>query len=157
MRLWSAQLSVLLPWLETLRHDIVGANISEVRRRLRRSGGANADPFELEFKDLFWLFSRDRTDGHLRRTIRRLRDARNDLAHRKHLSRRYRPGLGPATAKLIQLAFKRHLPLMPRALWRLLAKGTGPRLSRGALLTSSEGAGASAPYTFRWRSLFSAR
>ena len=85
-RLWSAQLSVLLPWLETRRHETVAANVSDVRRLLRRSGGADASPYELEFKDLFWLFSRDRADGHLRRTIKRLRDARNELAHRRHLS-----------------------------------------------------------------------
>lgn len=85
-RLWSAQLSVLLPWIETCRHEMVAANVYEVKRLLRGSGGKDADPYELELKDLSWLFSRRGADGEIRRTFKQLQIARNHLAHRRNLS-----------------------------------------------------------------------
>ena len=37
-RLCSAQLSVLLPWIETLRHELVAANLYEVKRQMTHIG-----------------------------------------------------------------------------------------------------------------------
>ena len=85
-RLWSAQLSVLLPWIEDLRHETVAGNLYEVKRQMRNAGDGHADPYELELGDLCALFSRRGADRAIRRTVRRLRDVRNELAHRRHLA-----------------------------------------------------------------------
>lgn len=84
-RLWSAQLSVLLPWIEDIRQETVAGNVYEVKRHMRNAGNGHADPFELELGDLHALFSRRGADKAIRRTVRRLRDVRNQLAHRRHL------------------------------------------------------------------------
>ena len=85
-RLWSAQLSVLLPWIENLRHETVADNIYEVKRQMRNAGNGEADPYELELGDLCRLFSQRGADKSIRRTLRRLRNVRNELAHRRHLA-----------------------------------------------------------------------
>ena len=85
-RLWSAQLSVLLPWIEERRHETVARNLFEVRRHMRADGDGQGDPFALELGDLFRLFVRRGADRHVRRTVERLRDVRNELAHRRHVA-----------------------------------------------------------------------
>ena len=85
-RLWSAQLSVLLPWIEDIRHETVAGNVYEVKRQMRNAGNGHADPYGLELGDLHALFSRRGADKAIRRTFRRLRDVRNELAHRRHLA-----------------------------------------------------------------------
>ena len=85
-RLWSAQLSVLLPWIETRRHDLVTANLYEVKRQMAHIGENVTDAHGLELSELFMIFSQPDADRALRRSIRRLRDIRNKLAHRRHLS-----------------------------------------------------------------------
>ena len=85
-RLWSAQLSVLLPWIEACRHETVTANLFEVRRQMRADGNHHGDALALELGDLVRLFGRRGADRRIRRTLKRLRDGRNELAHRRHLS-----------------------------------------------------------------------
>ena len=85
-RLWSAQLSVLLPWIEDVRHETVAYNLYEVKRQMRDAGDRDGDPYELELGELHSLFSRRGADKAMRRTFRRLRNARNQLAHRRHLA-----------------------------------------------------------------------
>ena len=85
-RLWSAQLSVLLPWIETRRHELVAANLYEVKRQMVHIGKVLTDPHDLELGDLSMMFSQPGADGRLRRSIRSLLKVRNWLAHRRHLS-----------------------------------------------------------------------
>ena len=85
-RMWSAQLSVLLPWIETRRHELVAANLYEVKRQMAQIGKDLTDPHDLELGELSMMFSQPSADRRLRRRIRSLRDVRNRLAHRRHLS-----------------------------------------------------------------------
>lgn len=85
-RIWSAQLSVLLPWIETRRHETVTGNLYEVRRQMRQAGNGRTDPYELELGELSAMFSQRGANRRIRRTVRRLRDVRNELAHRRHLT-----------------------------------------------------------------------
>ena len=83
-RLWSAQLSVLLPWIEYRRYDTVANNLKQVRRQMHRAGHGQNDPFELEVGDLARMF---RGAHHsLRKIFQRLRYVRNKLAHQEHLT-----------------------------------------------------------------------
>ena len=86
-RLWSAQLSVLLPWIEPRRHETVTGNLFEVKRQMRAAGDGLGDPFALELGDLVRLFARRGAHRQFRRTASRLRDVRNELAHRRHVTR----------------------------------------------------------------------
>ena len=85
-RLWSAQLSVLLPWIESCRHETVTGNLFEVRRQMHAAGNRNGDALALELGDLVRLFGRRGANRRVRKTLKRLRDGRNELAHRRHLS-----------------------------------------------------------------------
>ena len=85
-RLWSAQLAVLLPWIEARRHELVTANFYEVKRQMANANVSLNDPHDLELGDLWKIFSQRGADRRLGRSIRRLRDVRNKLAHRRHLS-----------------------------------------------------------------------
>lgn len=84
-RLWSAQLSVLLPWIEARRHETVASNLFKVKRQMRMNGDGQGDPFALELGEMFSLFVRRGADRHIRRTVKHLRDVRNELAHRRHV------------------------------------------------------------------------
>ena len=79
-RLWRAQLTVILPWIEMCRHDTVKKRIHDVKHWLRVDGESHKDPFSLENSDLCDLFSR-RRHRDLQRLFRLLRDVRNKLAH----------------------------------------------------------------------------
>ena len=57
----------------------------EVRRHMRADGDGQGDPFALELGDLLRLFVQRGADRHIRRTVERLRDVRNELAHRRHV------------------------------------------------------------------------
>ena len=84
-RVWSAQASVLLPRIETWRHETVKQNIFTVRGLMRRTGKEDVDPYELEIGELVTLF--EHTGGHrsVRKRVRKLRNARNALAHLRPL------------------------------------------------------------------------
>ena len=83
-RLWSAQLSVLLPWIEYRRYETVANNLKQVRRQMHHAGNGRNDPFELEVRDLARMF---RGANHsLRKIFQRLRHVRNKLAHQEHLT-----------------------------------------------------------------------
>ena len=83
-RLWSAQLSVLLPWIEYLRYETVANNLKQVRRQMHHAGNGRRDPFELEVGDLARMFSG--ANHSLRKIFQRLRQVRNKLAHQEHLT-----------------------------------------------------------------------
>ena len=85
-RLWSAQLAVLLPWVEARRHELVAGNLFKVKRQMRMDGNGQGDPFALELGELFRLFARRGGDRRIRTTVKRLRDVRNELAHRQHVT-----------------------------------------------------------------------
>ena len=85
-RIWSAQLSVMLPWIEARRHDTVAANLFEVKRQMRVNGGGPEDPFALELGTLVSLFCRRGADRQVRKIVLALRDVRNELAHRRHVT-----------------------------------------------------------------------
>ena len=81
-RVWSAQLSVLFPWIETRRHATISANLFHVKRQMRADGDSQGDPFELELGELLRLLRRRGTRRQVWKIVRMLRDARNELAHR---------------------------------------------------------------------------
>ena len=83
-RLWSAQLAVLLPWIEHRRYKTVANNLKQVRRQMHRTGIGHNDPFELEVRDLAIMFRG--TNRSLCKIFHRLRRARNKLAHQEHLT-----------------------------------------------------------------------
>ena len=85
-RLWDAQLGTLLPWIESLRQETVDNNIFEIKRLLRIARRSDADPYSLEIGELAELFGQGGADRNVRRDVKRLRDARNRLAHREHLA-----------------------------------------------------------------------
>lgn len=84
-RLWSAQLSVLLPWIEERRHETVATNLFEVKRQMRTNGVGHEDPFELELGDLHKLFAQRGAHRRTRKTVSRLRKVRNELAHHRYV------------------------------------------------------------------------
>ena len=57
-RLWGAQLSVLLPWIEACRHETVTGNLFDVRRQMYADGDRHGDALALELGDLVRLFGR---------------------------------------------------------------------------------------------------
>ena len=86
-RLWSAQLAVLLPWIEERRHDLVANNLYDVKQQMRIDGDGEGDPYDIEVGELYALFARRGGHRGIRERLRCLRDGRNVLAHRRHLSR----------------------------------------------------------------------
>ncbi len=80
-RVWSAQASVLLPWIETLRYETVSANLFEVRRQMRHSGITEDDPYDLEIGELAKIFGLRGADRNVRKRVQQLRTVRNALAH----------------------------------------------------------------------------
>ena len=83
-RLWSAQLSVLLPWIEYRRYHTVANNLKQVRRQMHRVGVGSDDPFEFEVGDLARMFRQ--TSHSLYKIFEGLRRVRNKLAHQEHLT-----------------------------------------------------------------------
>lgn len=83
-RLWSAQLSVLLPWIEYRRYEMVANNLKQVKRQMHRIGNSCNDPFEFEVGDLARMFRQ--TNHSLYKVFESLRKVRNRLAHQKHLT-----------------------------------------------------------------------
>ena len=68
-RLWSAQMSVLLPWIEEIRHATIASNVYEVKRQMRDARKSHADPYALELGELHSLFSRRGADKAMRRNV----------------------------------------------------------------------------------------
>ena len=85
-RLWSAQLAVLLPWIEERRHEVVANNLYEVKQQMRIDGDGQGDPYDIEVGDLYALFTRRGGNRGIRKAVQCLRDGRNVLAHRRRLS-----------------------------------------------------------------------
>ena len=74
-RLWSAQVAVLLPQIESQRVNIVRNNMSKFQRALQYK-----DPLDVELSELersVWSL----THCKVHNNVKYLRDARNDLAH----------------------------------------------------------------------------
>ncbi len=84
-RVWGAQASVLLPRIETWRHDTVEQNCFGVRGLMRRAGMEDVDPYKLEIGDLASLFEQRSARRGVRNRVRKLRRARNALAHLRPL------------------------------------------------------------------------
>ena len=68
------------------RQATIADNLYEVKRHMRADGDGHGDPFELELGDLARLFDRRGANRQVRKTVRRLRDVRNKLAHRRRVS-----------------------------------------------------------------------
>ena len=85
-RLWSAQASVVLPWIETERHEIVAGNLYEIRRQMKRLGMNDEDPYDLEIGQLTFIFESRGVDRNVRKRLQKLRRARNALAHLQPLA-----------------------------------------------------------------------
>ena len=79
-RVWRAQVSVLLPVIESRRQDIVGAHRCQIEENLERTG-ERGDADDLEIGDLVRVFGRPGFDPEAGRWVRGLRSARNELAH----------------------------------------------------------------------------
>ena len=79
-RIWSAQVSVLLPVIEVQRQALVKEYQHQIAEELRRDGRAE-DPEELEIRDLAFLFRRVGFDRDVGYRVEDLRLARNALAH----------------------------------------------------------------------------
>ena len=92
-RLWSAQLTVMLPWIEARRHETVAANLFEVKRQMRANGDGQGDPYALELGTLVSLFSKRGANRRVRKVVLPLRNVRNQLAHRRHVAPRTLIGL----------------------------------------------------------------
>ena len=86
-RIWSAQLAVLLPWIEERRHDVVADNLYDVKQQMRIDGDGQGDPYDIEVGDLYALLARRGGSRGIRKRVQRLRDGRNVLAHRQRLPR----------------------------------------------------------------------
>lgn len=80
-RVWSAQVSVLMPRIEKRRHAIVERNLHEIKYRMRRADRDDSDPHGMELGDLALLLEAPGVRRGLRNAVKRLRDHRNCLAH----------------------------------------------------------------------------
>ena len=83
-RIWSAQASVLLPIIDKQRYEIVQENSRQIAAVLKMDSNS-LDPFDLEIGDLAGMAWRLKFSGYLTNRVRRLHNARNDLAHLKPL------------------------------------------------------------------------
>ena len=79
-RVWSAQVSVLLPAIHRLRIEIIQKYRVQLASYLESEGMA-VDPLDLDFPDLADTIHRPGFDRSVRRRVQELRDWRNNLAH----------------------------------------------------------------------------
>ena len=84
-RVWSAQISVLLPLIDAHRYEIAKENHGQLAARLRSEGKA-IDPLDLQVGDLMSPELRRGFDRNVRNRVERLVRWRNTLAHLKPLS-----------------------------------------------------------------------
>ena len=80
-RIWSAQVSVLMPRIEERRHATVERNLYEIRYRMRRADMNDSDPHGMELGELLSLLQAPGVPRALRNSVARLRNHRNRLAH----------------------------------------------------------------------------
>lgn len=80
-RMWSAQVAVLMPRIEELRHDTVQNNLADIKYRMRVGGMDDGDPHDLELGELTRLFDNVRGYWRLQGSLVWLRKQRNRLAH----------------------------------------------------------------------------
>lgn len=81
-RLWSAQASTLLPVIDGWRRDFVVEHRNLLEGYLRDEGDS-ADPLDLDVGRLVGMVQRPGFDPEVRRTVRRMLNWRNDIAHLK--------------------------------------------------------------------------
>ena len=79
-RVWSAQVSVLLPLIEAQRYEIVQENHGQLAARLH-SEGKTIDPLDLQVGELMSPILRRSFDRNVLDRVRRLHSSRNALAH----------------------------------------------------------------------------
>ena len=84
-RLWSAQVSVLLPSIDGRRWDLLLEYRALLAEYLKREGSP-ADPWDLDIGELTGMVQRPGFDPEVRREVRRLNGWRNELAHLRPLS-----------------------------------------------------------------------
>ena len=84
-RLWSAQVSVLLPEIDLWRRQFVFENRALLASHLDREGN-RADLLDLDVGDLTGMVLRPGFNHDIRQHVRRMNNWRNDLAHLKPLS-----------------------------------------------------------------------
>ena len=83
-RLWSAQVSVLLPEIDVWRRRFVLENGALLRFHLHREG-KREDPLDLETSDLVGMVLRPGFDHEVGERVRHINELRNKLAHLKPL------------------------------------------------------------------------
>lgn len=79
-RLWSAQASVLLPRLDSLRYRLIRENVDGIAAQLRREGDGS-EPFDLDFGPLEGVVSHSACPSEVVAQARDLNRARRKLAH----------------------------------------------------------------------------
>ena len=84
-RLWMAQTTVLLPEIQFQSRNLIEEQTYHIRGWLRKRGQGGDDPLDLEIGDLHKIFQARHANRGVREKVRRLRHARNELAHNRHL------------------------------------------------------------------------
>ena len=79
-RVWSAQVSVMLPAIDRFRLDIIREHYAQLAMYLESEGNA-MDPLDLDIGGLTGIIHRPGFDDSVQRRVRRLNGWRNDLAH----------------------------------------------------------------------------
>lgn len=84
-RIWSAQVSVLLPLIDAARRKITQEHHGRLAAQIENEG-EGIDPLDLDVGRLTGMVQRPGFDAAVRSHVRRLNRWRNDLAHLKPLS-----------------------------------------------------------------------
>ena len=84
-RIWSAQVSILLPLVDTRRYEIVQEHRGKLRAHLN-SEQDRTDPLDLDMGKLKGMIQRPGFDIDVKRRVGRLHRWRNELAHLELLS-----------------------------------------------------------------------
>ena len=84
-RLWSAQVSVLLPSIAGWRWDLLLEHRATLAEHLQREGNP-ADPLDLDIGELMGMVQRPGFDPEVQRDARQMNRWRNELAHLRPLS-----------------------------------------------------------------------
>ena len=84
-RVWAAQAAVLLPVIEERRVGLIPHCRRYLKLPVKIEGYWVSDPLDIELGQLAWHLERTEIPPMIRKQVRRLRDARNMLAHMEPL------------------------------------------------------------------------